>query len=67
MEPTFSMELCRDKKDDKFIDCAILGRVNYIVSEDHDFIDDETLKSQLLNFNIQIKNAENFYHMIKQI
>ncbi len=67
VEPGFSLELCRDKHDDKFIDCAILGRVKHLVSEDKDIFDDKILKKQLLEYGIAIKNAHDFYQEIIHI
>jgi len=64
MEPAFSLELCRDKRDDKFIDCSILGRVKFLVSEDKDIFDDEKLKRHLFEYGIEVKNALEFYHFI---
>ncbi|MBF0362607.1 MAG: putative toxin-antitoxin system toxin component, PIN family [Oligoflexia bacterium] len=31
-------QLCRDPKDDKFIDCAFAGQVRYIISGDNDLL-----------------------------
>jgi len=68
VDPKFSLTLCRDPNDDKFIDCAILGKVKYLVSEDKDIIDDEKLKKQLFEYTISIKNAFEFYQeIIKEI
>ena len=64
VEPAFSLKLCRDKKDDKFIDCSILGRVKFLVSEDKDILDDEKIKRHLFEHGIEVKNALDFYHLI---
>ena len=48
VEPAFSLELCRDKMDDKFIDCSTLGRVEFLISEDKDILEDEKLKKTAL-------------------
>ncbi len=65
VEPAFSLKLCRDKDDDKFIDCSVLGRVNVLVSEDKDIIADQKLKKQLFEYGIDVKNALEFFHLIK--
>jgi putative PIN family toxin of toxin-antitoxin system len=39
VEPTKKLSLCRDPHDDKFFECAIEGRAQYIVSEDRDILD----------------------------
>ncbi|MBC8181002.1 putative toxin-antitoxin system toxin component, PIN family [candidate division KSB1 bacterium] len=64
VEAKFSLTLCRDPNDDKFIDCAILGKVNYLVSEDKDIIDDEKLKKQLFEYSIYVRNGFEFYQEI---
>jgi len=49
------LKVCRDKKDDKFINCAIDAKAIYIVSGDKDLL---TLK----NFaEIEIVTAKDFY------
>jgi hypothetical protein len=39
VEPTENLSLCRDPHDDKFFECAVEGRSQYIVSEDRDILD----------------------------
>ncbi|MDZ7288592.1 MAG: putative toxin-antitoxin system toxin component, PIN family [candidate division KSB1 bacterium] len=67
VEPAFSLELCRDPNDDKFVDCSILGRVQFLVSEDNDILDDENLKKHLLEYGIEIQNALGFYQKLRII
>jgi putative PIN family toxin of toxin-antitoxin system len=38
VEPTERLSLCRDPNDDKFFECAVAGRAQYIVSEDNDIL-----------------------------
>lgn len=52
-EVPFSFALCRDVKDDKFVDCAILERVQFLVSYDNDLLDLE-LKRALFEFGIEV-------------
>ena len=33
------LSICRDPNDDKFFECAVAGRAQYIVSEDKDILD----------------------------
>jgi len=66
VEPSLSLKLCRDENDDKFVDCAALGRVQYLVSEDNDLLDDEKLKKQLFENGVEILSALDFYQAIKQ-
>ena len=39
VEPRDKLSVCRDPNDDKFFECAVEGRANYIVSEDKDILD----------------------------
>lgn len=39
VEPNESLSVCRDPKDDKFFECAVAARADYIVSEDADILD----------------------------
>jgi putative PIN family toxin of toxin-antitoxin system len=39
VEPTKDLSVCRDPHDDKFFECAVEGRAQYIVSEDRDILD----------------------------
>ena len=49
-----SFALCRDVKDDKFIDCAILERAQFLVSYDNDLLDDSRLKRALFEFGVEV-------------
>jgi putative PIN family toxin of toxin-antitoxin system len=39
VEPSKRLSVCRDPDDDKFFECAVEGRAQYIVSEDRDILD----------------------------
>ena len=64
VEVTSSAELCRDSKDDKFIDCAISGRVQFLVSYDNDLVDDDELKRALFEFGVEIVEPPDFLNEI---
>jgi len=66
VEPIFSLKLCRDKKDDKFVDCSILGRVQYLVSGDNDILSDENLKRQLFEYGVEVISTFDFYQNIEK-
>ena len=54
-EKVSDLQICRDPKDDKFINCAIDAKAIYIVSGDNDLL---TIK----NFaGIEIVTAREFY------
>ena len=38
VEPSEQLFVCRDPKDNKFFECALAGRADYIVSEDRDIL-----------------------------
>lgn len=60
----FSFALCqRDMTDDKFIDCAILGRVQYLVSSDNDLLELE-LKRALFEFGVEVVGPPVFLEKI---
>ncbi len=67
VELVFSLELCRDPNDDKFVDCSILGRVQDLVSEDNDILADEKLKKQLFEYGVEVQNALGFYQKLQSI
>jgi uncharacterized protein len=39
VDKIFNFDLCRDKDDNKFINCALSGKANYIVTGDKDLLD----------------------------
>ena len=53
VEVPFSYELCRDVKDDPFVDCAIFGRVQFLVSYDNDLIADPKLIQALFEHGVE--------------
>lgn len=66
VEVPSSVELCRDRKDDKFIDCAISGRVQFLVSYDKDLVDDAELKRALFEFGVEVIEPPNFLKEIQK-
>ena len=52
------LHLCRDPKDDKFLDCAVSGNAQYVVSGDKDLL---VLGSI---FSTQIVKASSFYKLL---
>ena len=39
VEIPFSLGLCRDPKDNPLVDCAVLGRVQFLASYDNDLLE----------------------------
>ena len=66
VEITTSSELCRDPKDDIFIDCAISGRVQFLVSTDNDLVDDPELSKALYEFGVEVIEPPNFLEKIQE-
>lgn len=67
VEVNTSFELChRDPTDNIFIDCAILGRVQFLVSTDNDLIDNAQLKKGLFEFGVAIIDPPNFLKEIRE-
>ena len=66
VEVTSSTELCRDPKDDKFVDCAISGRVQFLVSYDKDLTDDFELKRNLFEFGVAVVEPPDFLEKIRE-
>ena len=66
VEVPFSLELCRDVNDDPFVDCAVLGRVQFLVSYDHDLLDDSKLKQSLFEFGVEIVEPLAFVEKIQE-
>ena len=67
IEVNASFELChRDPTDNMFVDCAILGRVQFLVSTDNDLIDDSELKRALFEFGVTIIDPPNFLEKIQE-
>ena len=66
IEITTSSELCRDPKDDIFIDCAISGRVQFLVSTDNDLVDDPELAKALYEFGVEVIEPPNFLEKIQE-
>lgn len=59
--PTIHVALCRDPKDDIFLDAAIAGKVPYIVTGDNDLKDDAILKAKMYQeYGIQIVGVPEF-------
>jgi len=54
--PKTNVEICRDADDNKFINCALDGNCNFIISGDHDLL---VLKEYQ---NIKIISVREFFH-----
>ncbi|MBM3241401.1 putative toxin-antitoxin system toxin component, PIN family [Candidatus Poribacteria bacterium] len=63
--PQISFDYCRDLEDNKFVTCAIVERVQYLVSGDNDLINDESLKKTLRGYGIRILDAVSFIREIE--
>ena len=67
VEVSTSFGLChRDPTDNIFVDCAILGRVQFLVSTDNDLIDNSELKQALFEYGVEIVDPPNFLERIQE-
>lgn len=67
VEVNASFGLChRDPTDNIFVDCAIIGRVQFLVSYDKDLVDDAELKQALFEFGVETIEPPNFLEKIQE-
>lgn len=59
VEKSCNYKICRDKDDDQFINCAISGKADFIISGDKDLTDLVEVRG------INIIKPKQFYDMIK--
>ena len=67
VEVNDSLELCRDASDNMLLDCAVSGRVQFLVSYDNDLIDDSGLQRALFEFGVAIVDPPNFLEKIQEV
>lgn len=65
VEVNTHLELCRDTADNMVVDCAVSGRVQFLVSYDKDLVDDGELKQALFEFGVEIVEPPNFLEKIQ--
>ena len=65
VEVPCSYKLCRDPEDDRFIDCAIYGRAQFLLSYDNDLLDD-SLRSPLSKFGVETVHPHAFVGRIQE-
>jgi len=65
VEPTVHVALCRDPKDDIFLDVAIAGKVHYLVTGDDDLKGDQALKTKMRDeYGVQIMGVPEFLSVL---
>jgi len=61
VEPSQHVSFCRDPKDNIFLDVAIAGQADYLVTEDDDLKDDEELKTRMRDeYGVEIVDVLEF-------
>jgi putative PIN family toxin of toxin-antitoxin system len=61
VEPLQHVNFCRDPKDNIFLDVAIAGQADYLVTEDNDLKDDEDLKTTMRDeYGVEIVDVLEF-------
>ena len=48
------------------MDCAIFGRVHFLVSGDNDFLEDANLKRILWEYGVKIVDISEFYQNLQE-
>lgn len=66
VEVPFSYQLCRDAGDDRIVDCAIWGRVQFLVSYDNDLVADPELRRALFEYGITIATPRVFVEHLEE-
>ena len=66
VEVNTHLELCRDTADDMLVDCAVSGRVQFLVSYDKDLVDDVRLKRALFEFGVEVIEPPDFLNEIQK-
>ena len=66
VEVSFSLGLCRDANDNPLVDCAVLGRVQFLVSYDNDLLDDSTLRQALFEFGVEIVDPQALMERVRE-
>jgi putative PIN family toxin of toxin-antitoxin system len=66
VEVPCSYKLCRDRNDDRFVDCAIWGKAQFLTSYDNDILGDSTLRQALFEFGVEIVHPHAFVGRIQE-
>lgn len=66
VEVNTHLELCRDTTDNMLVDCAVSGRVQFLVSYDKDLVDDGELKRALFEFGVEVIEPPNFLKEVQK-
>ncbi|MDW8103414.1 MAG: putative toxin-antitoxin system toxin component, PIN family [Armatimonadota bacterium] len=66
VEPTGSLHLCRDPRDDFLLETAIWGDAQYIVTRDDDLKRDPALLQQLSASGIKIVSVQHFLDLLSE-
>ena len=56
---------CRDPKDDMVIATAVAGQSEFIITADHDLLDDATLQQNLQPYNLRVVWPLDFLKLLK--
>jgi uncharacterized protein len=64
VQPTGSLRLCRDPKDDYLIEMTLLTKAVYLVSEDNDLHDDADIIALLQQNNVELVHVASFVNSL---
>jgi len=66
VQPVIHVTLCRDPKDDMFLDAAIAGQAHYLVSGDDDLKGDDVLIAKMKHeYNVRIVGVPEFLKQLE--
>ncbi|MBI3760734.1 MAG: putative toxin-antitoxin system toxin component, PIN family [Chloroflexi bacterium] len=66
LSPTGSLEICRDPDDNYLIELALLGRADYLVTEDADLYDDPAVIRFLAERDTRVVRVEEFARVLRE-
>ncbi len=58
--PVQQIAICRDPKDDMFLNVAIAAQAHYLVTNDNDFLEDDILKDFMLRLGVRVITPVDF-------
>lgn len=67
VEPTLTLSLCRDAKDNILLEVAAAGRANFLVTGDKDLLDDpELVKTMLEQYGVAVVTASRMLELLSE-
>ena len=67
LSPSGSLKICRDPNDNYLIELALLGKADYLVTEDKDFHDDQAIVQFLDIHRIKLVTVSEFTQVLRSL